>query len=61
MWRVLQAVVATDGIVIMQAANTGLTEGPTPRGSYDAPVVIISTLRLDRIHLLDGGGAPRIR
>ncbi|MDH2329005.1 D-lactate dehydrogenase [Cereibacter sp. SYSU M97828] len=55
MWRVLQAVVDAGGIIIMQAANTGLTEGSTPKGSYDRPVVIVSTLRLDRIHLLDGG------
>lgn len=55
MWRVLQAVVAADCIVILQAANTGLTEGSTPKGSYDRDVVIISTLRLDKIHVLDEG------
>lgn len=55
MWKVLQAAVAADCIVIMQAANTGLTEGSTPKGSYDRGVVIVSTLRLDRIHVLDGG------
>ncbi len=55
MWRVLQAVVAADCIVILQAANTGLTEGSTPKGSYDRGVVIISTLRLDTIHVLDEG------
>lgn len=55
MWRVLQILVAADVIVIMQAANTGLTEGSTPKGVYDRPVAIISTLRLDSIHLLNGG------
>ena len=55
MWRVLQTVIAADCVVIMQAANTGLTEGSTPNGSYDRDTVIISTLRLDRIHILDGG------
>lgn len=55
MWRVLECVIAAEVIVIMQAANTGLTEGSTPKGSYDRPVVIVSTLRLDAIHLLDGG------
>ncbi len=55
LWRVLQACVAADRIVIMQAANTGLTEGSTPNGSYDRNVVVINTLRLDKIHLLDGG------
>ncbi|TNM63625.1 D-lactate dehydrogenase [Aliirhizobium smilacinae] len=55
MWKVLQAAVAADCVVIMQAANTGLTEGSTPNGSYDRGVVIVSTLRLDRIHVLDEG------
>lgn len=55
-WRLLQACVEAGTIVIMQAANTGLTEGSTPNGSdYDRPVVIISTLRLDRVQLLDEG------
>lgn len=55
MWRVLKLVINADCIVIMQAANTGLTEGSTPNGTYDRDVIIINTLRLDRIHLLDGG------
>lgn len=55
-WRILQACVAADAIVLMQAANTGLTEGSTPNGSdYDRDVVIISTRRLDKIQLLDEG------
>lgn len=55
MWQVLKAAIAADCIVIVQAANTGLTEGSTPNGSYDRDVVIISTLRLDRLHVLDEG------
>lgn len=40
----------------MQAANTGLTEGSTPNGNdYDRDIVIISTLRLDKLRLLDNG------
>ncbi|KUJ73187.1 D-lactate dehydrogenase [Ruegeria marisrubri] len=54
-WRVLQACVAADKIVIMQAANTGLTEGSTPKGSYDRGVVLINTCRMDRLHLIRGG------
>ncbi|MEO1470258.1 MAG: D-lactate dehydrogenase, partial [Pseudomonadota bacterium] len=54
-WKVLQASVAADKIVIMQAANTGLTEGSTPSGDYDRDVVLINTRRLDRIHLLSEG------
>lgn len=55
-WRVLQAVVAADAVVIMQAANTGLTGGSTPDGAdYDRPVVIINTLRLTGIQLMNDG------
>ena len=54
-WQVLSACVAADKIVIMQAANTGLTEGSTPSGSYDRGVVLINTRRMDRIEELDDG------
>ena len=53
LWRVLNACVDADKIILMQAANTGLTEGSTPNGNdYDREIVIISTLRLDKLHLL---------
>ncbi|MDU7371212.1 MAG: D-lactate dehydrogenase, partial [Klebsiella michiganensis] len=53
LWRVLNACVNADKIILMQAANTGLTEGSTPNGNdYDRDIVIISTLRLDKLHLL---------
>ncbi|MEI9537188.1 D-lactate dehydrogenase [Enterobacter cancerogenus] len=56
LWRVLNACVTADKIILMQAANTGLTEGSTPNGNdYDRDIVIISTLRLDKLHLLDKG------
>ncbi|QMM53537.1 D-lactate dehydrogenase [Enterobacter sp. RHB15-C17] len=56
LWRVLSACVNADKIILMQAANTGLTEGSTPNGDdYDRDIVIISTLRLDKLHLLDKG------
>ncbi|UWS30487.1 D-lactate dehydrogenase [Erwinia pyrifoliae] len=55
-WRVLQACVVADVIILMQAANTGLTEGSTPNGNdYPRDIVIISTLRMDKIQLLDEG------
>lgn len=56
LWRVLSACVRADKIILMQAANTGLTEGSTPNGNdYDRDIVIISTLRLDKLQLLDNG------
>ncbi|CAN7321345.1 D-lactate dehydrogenase [Phenylobacterium sp. LjRoot225] len=54
-WRVFQACVAADHIVIAQAANTGLTGGSTPCGDYDRPVVIINTLRIKGVFPLSGG------
>lgn len=55
MWKALQLIVAADKIVIMQAANTGLTEGSTPSGSYDRDVVLINTKRIDQIHMIEDG------
>jgi len=55
-WKVLRACVAASKILIIQAANTGLTGGSTPdRSGYDREVVIINTLRIARIRLISGG------
>ncbi|MCW2294157.1 D-lactate dehydrogenase [Pseudomonas sp. BIGb0408] len=55
-WRVLQAAVAANRIVIMQAANTGLTGGSTPDGNdYDREIVLISTLRITGVQLINDG------
>ena len=54
-WQVLQACVAADKIVILQAANTGLTEGSTPKGAYDRDVVLINTRRMDKLHMIKEG------
>ena len=55
-WNVLQVCVAADIIVIMQAANTGLTGGSTPFGNdYDRPIVIINTMRINAIHVIHEG------
>ena len=55
MWKALRLIVAADKIVIMQAANTGLTEGSTPSGNYDRDVVLINTKRIDQIHMIEEG------
>lgn len=55
-WQVLQAAVNADCIVIMQAANTGLTGGSTPFGDdYDRPVILMSTRRLAGIQVINQG------
>jgi len=55
-WRVLVACAASRAIVITQASNTGLTGGSTPDGDdYDRDIVIVSTTRIKRLHLLKDG------
>ena len=55
-WELLKVCVSSDVIVIMQAANTGLTGGSTPYGDdYDRPIVIINTMRINDIHIINEG------
>ncbi len=54
-WKVLQSCVEADKIVILQASNTGLTEGSTPKGGYDRDVVLINVSRMNALHLLQDG------
>lgn len=54
MWRALQVSVDNNLIVIPQASNTGLTGGSGPGfQDYDRPIVIISTHRIDEVHLIN--------
>ena len=56
LWKVLQVCVDSNVIVIMQAANTGLTGGSTPFGkNYDRSIVIINTLRIKSIQVIGNG------
>lgn len=55
-WKILEICVAGNCIILMQAANTGLTEGSAPAESgYDRDIVIINTLRMNDIVLLNEG------
>ena len=55
-WKILQICVDVDIVVIMQAANTGLTGGSTPYGDdYDRPILIVNTMRVGDIHIINGG------
>lgn len=56
-WHVIRLCVEADAVVIMQAANTGLTGGSTPDGAdYDGrEVIVVNTLRLDDIQVIAGG------
>ena len=54
LWQVLQICCASNAIVLMQAANTGVTGGSTPDGNdYDREVVIVSTRRLKGVQVID--------
>lgn len=55
MWRVLKACVEANAVVIVQAANTGLTGGSTPAERYDRDVVIVSTLRIKGVSVVKDG------
>ena len=56
LWDILNICVSNDVIVIMQAANTGLTGGSTPYGNdYDRPLIIINTMRINDIQLINNG------
>ena len=56
LWRALQICAAFDAVVIMQAANTGLTGGSNPDDTdYGRDVVIISTLEIKGLHVLGDG------
>ncbi|MFM0198695.1 D-lactate dehydrogenase [Paraburkholderia fungorum] len=55
-WKVLQACIAANVIVITQASNTGLTGGSTPDGNdYDRDIVIVSTSRMKKVFVIDDG------
>ena len=56
LWYVLEICVRHDKIILMQAANTGVTAGSTPDGDdYDRDIVIISTLAIDQTVLINDG------
>ncbi|AZV92766.1 D-lactate dehydrogenase [Bordetella sp. J329] len=55
-WQAVQAIVASGRIVLMQAANTGLTGGSTPDGNdYDREIVLINTMRITGVQVIRGG------
>ena len=56
LWKILKVCLKADVIVIMQAANTGLTGGSTPNSNdYDRPIIIVNTLRIDDIQFINEG------
>ncbi len=54
-WQMLELCHKNNKIIIMQAANTGLTEGSSPSSGYDRDVVIISTTRMRGLKVIKDG------
>src|SRR5665213_790622 len=55
-WRVVRACVDAHAVIIIQAANTGLTGGSTPNGDdYDRHVIIVSTRRIATVYVIGEG------
>jgi D-lactate dehydrogenase len=56
LWHSLEVCVKSNVIIVMQAANTGLTEGSAPSGDdYDRPVIVINTLAINQLFLINSG------
>ncbi len=56
LWKTLEICINLDKIIILQAANTGLTGGSTPFGDdYDRDVVIINTVAISQLFLINNG------
>ncbi|WP_455917998.1 D-lactate dehydrogenase [Pseudomonas cerasi] len=54
LWDVLNVCQQGGVIILMQAANTGVTGGSTPQGSdYDRPVVVVSTRKIKGMKVID--------
>ena len=55
-WKILKISLEYELIILMQAANTGLTGGSTPNGNdYDRQIIIINTTRINDIHIINNG------
>ncbi|MEX0373312.1 D-lactate dehydrogenase [Spiribacter roseus] len=52
LWHCTQAAVEAGAVIVPQAANTGLTEGSTPKDHYDRPAVAINAMRIKGLQLL---------
>ncbi|WP_133406129.1 D-lactate dehydrogenase [Parashewanella tropica] len=52
-YQIIETCVEAGAVIIMQAANTGLTGGSTPTDGVERPTVIINTLQINNIHFLE--------
>ncbi|KGG14632.1 D-Lactate dehydrogenase [Prochlorococcus sp. MIT 0602] len=55
-WKSIEISIKFDKVIIIQAANTGLTGGSTPYGNdYDRDVIIINTMLIDKLIIINNG------
>ena len=52
LWHCTKVAIDAGAVIIPQAANTGLTEGSTPKGVYDRPAIVVNVMRIKGLHLL---------
>ncbi|MCW0952827.1 D-lactate dehydrogenase [Weissella ceti] len=55
LWQVLQILHKNNIVIIMQAANTSLTEGSVPTTGYDREVVVVNGIRIAGVQLINEG------
>lgn len=55
MWRVLNVLHEHNIVIIMQAANTSLTEGSVPAPGYDRPAVVVNGMKIKDLELINHG------
>ncbi|RRG17466.1 D-lactate dehydrogenase [Weissella viridescens] len=53
LWHVLEVLHKHNIIILMQAANTGLTEGSIPASGYDRDIVIVNGMRIKGLQLIN--------
>lgn len=53
LWHVLEVLHKNNIIILMQAANTGLTEGSIPASDYDRDIVVVNGMRIKGLQLIN--------
>ena len=53
LWHVLEVLHKNNIIILMQAANTGLTEGSIPASGYDRDIVVVNGMRIKGLQLIN--------
>ena len=60
LWHVLEVLHKNNIIILMQAANTGLTEGSIPASGYDRDIVVVNGMRIKGLQLINNNEHTKI-